>query len=234
MEDQVIIATFDNQNAAFEAAQDVQGLERGGVIKIKRGAIVTKDADGNLTFPDVKDVGRSWGLLGGGVLGALLGLLFGPAGAAGALGGAAIGLTVGGAGDALSDAVSQEQDDQFLQGAISAIEPGQTVLLAELDEESTEQIDAAVTRRGGKVFRTGLEVTGGLAQVPQRVQRDLAARRARIEQNVEADEAQVAWENDTLKENDIKVDRLMTINQQSKYDVYANSQGPASTRPLGE
>ena len=37
-----------------------------------------------------------------------------------------------------------------------------------------------------------------------------------------------------LKEGDIGIARIMTINQQSEYDVYANSQGPASTRPHDE
>jgi uncharacterized membrane protein len=234
MESRVIVATFDSQNAAFEAAQDVQDLERSGVIKIKRGAILTKDADGTLTIPDAKYVGTSWGLFGGGAIGALLGLLLGPAGAAGAVAGATVGLTVGAAGDALSDAVSNDRDDQFLQDAISGIEPGQTVLLAELDEESTEPVDSAVTSRGGTVVRTNLEVTGKVAQVRRRVQRDLAARRAKIQSDFEADQAQMSWENDTLKDNDIKVGTLMTINQQSEYDVYAESRGPASTRPVDD
>ena len=43
MENRIIVAVFDNQNVAFEAAQDVRDLERSGVIKIKRGTILTKD-----------------------------------------------------------------------------------------------------------------------------------------------------------------------------------------------
>ena len=51
MENRIIVAVFDNQNGAFEAAQDVRDLERSGVIKIKRGTILTKDANGTLTAP---------------------------------------------------------------------------------------------------------------------------------------------------------------------------------------
>lgn len=244
MENRVIVAAFDNQDAAFEAAQDAQDLERSGVIKIKRGAILTRDANGNLTIPDSKYGSSSWGTLGGGVIGTLIGSLkaslLGPAGAgvAGALGGAAAGLTVGAAGDALSDDIRDDQIDASLQDAISAIEPGQTVLLAELEEGSTESIAAALTPRGGRVFRTNLEVTSKVEQVRRRVQREVAARRAKIdakiEHDIEADEEQAAWENEILEENDIKVGRLMTINQQSEYNVYSESRGPASTRPVDD
>lgn len=236
MESRVIVATFDDQNAAFEAAQDAQDLERSGAIKIKRGVILTKDASGTLTAPDAKYVDSYWGLFGGGVIGTLLGSLFGPAsaGADGSLGGATVGLTAGAAGNALSDSIRDDREDQFLHDAISGMEPGQTVLAAELDEGPTEPVDAAVTRRGGRLFRANTEANTKVEQVRRRVRHDLTAQRAKIEHDIEADEEQMAWENDTLKENDTKVVDLLTIDQQSKYDVYANSQGPASTRPVDE
>jgi uncharacterized membrane protein len=236
MNNRVIAATFDDQDAAFEAAQDAQDLDRRGVIKIKRGAILARDVDGTLTIPDAKDLRGPWGLLGGGVIGALLGLLFGPAGAgaAGALSGAAAGLTAGAAGEALSDGVQDDRENQLIHDAIAGIEAGQTVLLAELDEGSTEPLDTAITRRGGRLFRTEGKPAGKLEQLRQRVRSDLAARRARIEHDIEANEEQMAWENDALKENDIKVFDLMTAGQRSRYDVYANSQGPSSTRPVDE
>lgn len=233
MESRVIAATFDNENAAFEAAQDAQDLERSGVIKIKRGAILIKNENGTLIAPDAKDVDDSWGLYRGGVTGSLLGFLSEPDGPSGSFG-AEAGLTVEDVEAALSDAVGHDHDDQFLHDAISGIEPGQTLLLAVLDEDSTAQVDAAVTRRGGTVFRTNLEVISKVERARHRIKRDLDALRAKVEHDIEADQAQIAWENDTLKENDIKVGRLMTSNQQSEYDVYANSWGPASTRPVDE
>jgi hypothetical protein len=163
-------------------------------------------------------------------------LLFGPAGAVGALGGAAAGLTVGATGDALSDAISHDRDDQFLRDAISGIEPGQTVLLAELDEEdeeSADRIDAAVTRRGGRVFRTSREVSQ-VEEVRHHVERKLTRKAASIEEDIAADEAERDHMHGLLKEGDVGIAKITTINQQSEYDVYANSQGPASTRPNDE
>ena len=86
MADRAVIAVFDTQNQAYGAAAELQRLADEGGITIKRGAIVTKDAKGNLTIPDSRDVGAPWGLLGGGLMGGLLGALLGPAGAAGAAG----------------------------------------------------------------------------------------------------------------------------------------------------
>jgi hypothetical protein len=72
-------------------------------------------------------------------------------------------------------------------------------------------------------------------QVRRRVQRDLARRAARVEEGIEAEEVQRDHMHDVHKQGDI-IDALdlLTINQQSRYDVYADSQGPASTRPLDE
>ena len=64
MADRAVIAVFDTQNQAYDAAADLQRLADDGTIDLKRGAIVTKDAKGNLTIPDSRDVGAPWGLLG--------------------------------------------------------------------------------------------------------------------------------------------------------------------------
>lgn len=234
MENRVIGATFDSENAAFEAAKEIQGLEKSGAITIKHGAIISKDESGNVTVPVSRHKDSAWGVVGGGVIGAMLGLLLGPGGAAGAMGAALAGMTVGAAGDNLSGGLSLDKEDELLDAVMSGIEPGQTVLLAELDEQSTELVEAAVTRQGGRIFRTGSTVSSKAEQAQEDVERHLAHQAAKIDSKIAADDAQRDWENDQTKEGDIETLRLVTINQQSQYDVYANSQGPASTRPLDE
>ncbi len=76
------------------------------------------------------------------------------------------------------------------------------------------------------------EASGKLEQVRRRVERDLKREAARIERDSAADEAERDLLHDDLKEGDIEILRIMTVNQQSEYDVYANSPGPSSTRPL--
>lgn len=149
MADRVIVAAFNSQNAAYDAAREIQNLDRDDVIKIKRGAIATKDDKGNLSIPDTKSIGSAWGLLGGTVIGGLLGLLLGPAGALmgasfGALGGSAVDLTN----------VGVRED--FIRTVGSEIMPNETVLLMEVDEGSSDSVDNILLRRGGRAYRTDI------------------------------------------------------------------------------
>ena len=163
MADRAVIAVFDTQNQAYGAAAELQRLADEGGITIKRGAIVTKDAKGNLTIPDSRDVGAPWGLLGGGLMGGLLGALLGPAGAAagaaagtaaaaGAAVGGAAGATLGGSADLLALGV----DQAFIDDVSAGLDPGHTALIAELSEGSTEPVDGAVRRHQGRVHRQDL------------------------------------------------------------------------------
>jgi hypothetical protein len=63
MANKVIAAGFDIQRGALAAA--IQRLESNRVVKVKRGVIVSKDQHGNLSIPGIREVGDSWGLLGG-------------------------------------------------------------------------------------------------------------------------------------------------------------------------
>jgi uncharacterized membrane protein len=164
MTNKLIVASFDNETAAFEAAQEIEAIGKRGLITIKRGAIVSKDANGKWSVPAAKTVRSSWLPLSGEPAGVLLGLLVGQA-AAFAVPMADRGdgegsdpvaeLSVGVSGDSLSDVVSgQLASGALLRAVGSQIEPGQTVCLAEIDEGSSEPIDKAVTGRGGRVFRT--------------------------------------------------------------------------------
>ena len=160
MADRVVVAVFAIQNQAYDAAKRVQDLDQDGTIELKRGAIASKDAKGNLTIPDTKDVGKPWGLLGGGIIGGLLGLLLGPVGAAasavgtaaatGATLGAATGVAVGGTVDLAEFGL----DEDFVDSVSTQLEPGETALIAEVNEGSTEPIDQIVARYGGRVYRT--------------------------------------------------------------------------------
>jgi uncharacterized membrane protein len=166
MADRAVVAVFDTQNQAYDAAADLQKLYNDAVIDIKRGAIVTKDEKGNLTIADSKDMGVPWGMLGGSVIGGLLGLMLGPAGlpagaAAGAAAtaaatGAAVGMSSGVVAGGAADLVGLGMDDDFVSDVGSKMDPGKSALIVEVDEGSTEPIDSAVARRNGKVYRSDL------------------------------------------------------------------------------
>ena len=166
MADRVIVAVFATQNQAYDTAARMQRLDDDGIIKVKRGAIATKDAKGNLTIPDSKHVGSAWGLLGGGLIGGLLGAMLGPvalaAGAAAsaavsaATAGAVVGTVGGGALGAAADLTEFGLDQSFIDDVTTQLYPGDTALIVEVDEGSTEPVDHVVSEYGGRIYRSDL------------------------------------------------------------------------------
>jgi uncharacterized membrane protein len=160
MADRVIVAVFAAQNHAYDAATHIQDLDKDGIIRLKRGAIATKDAKGNLTIPDTKGVGSAWGLLGGGLIGGLLGAMLGPVGvAAGAAAsaaatGAALGAASGGIVGGTVDLAEYGLSEDFIDDVSTQLDSGETALIAEVDEGSTESIDRIVAMHGGRVYRS--------------------------------------------------------------------------------
>jgi uncharacterized membrane protein len=145
--DRLVVAVFGSPNQAYAAAADLQRLADDGVIALTRGAIVGKDAEGNLSAPDSSSTpGGPWRLLVGGLLGGATGALLGPAGAAA---GAAAGAGVGATADVL--ALGFGMDHVYEVGA--GLGPGQWALLAEVGRGPAEPVDAAVQRHQGRVRR---------------------------------------------------------------------------------
>jgi uncharacterized membrane protein len=163
----VIVATFDTRNQAYEAASDIDWLSD-DVADVKSGAIVEKDLLGNVTTLDTKNIGGAWGtvggIAGGALVGALIGLLAGPGGAAvgsaagaaaassGAVGGSLVGGTLGWSADLINWGLNED----YLDTVRTRMLPGTTAVVAEVEEATTEPVDAAVMRHGGFVYRTPL------------------------------------------------------------------------------
>jgi uncharacterized membrane protein len=144
MAEQIIVATFNNTNAAYDAAQ---ALKDKGVVdfKPKAGVMVKKDDRGNLSLLESKER-PLWGTAIGTVAGALIGLI---AGAPGAAVGAALGATSGLSGDAVMSAL----DSDFVDSVTTEMRPGMTALIVEADEKSTRPVDDIVKLSGGHVYR---------------------------------------------------------------------------------
>jgi uncharacterized membrane protein len=163
MANRVIVAVFSTQNQAYDAAARMQRLDEDGIIKVKRGAIATKDAKGNLTIPDSKHVGSAWGLLGGGLIGGLLGAMLGPVGvaagaaaSAAAAAGAAVGAVTVGSVGAVADLTEFALNEDFIDEVTTQLYPGDTALIVEVDEGSTEPTDRVVSQYGGRIYRSEL------------------------------------------------------------------------------
>ena len=147
MSDQIIVATFNTTNAAYDAASAIKALKDTKVsdLKVKAGVMVKKDDLGNLSLLESKDR-PLWGTSVGTVTGALIGLI---GGAPGAALGAALGATSGLSGDVVMSAL----DSDFVDSVTRDMRPGMTAIIVEADEKSTRPVDDIVALGGGHVYR---------------------------------------------------------------------------------
>lgn len=141
----ILVAVFDNEEAAFSGLSGLKNLHRNGDITLYNSAVIAKDKFGNTVVkqePDNQPVGTFIGLF----LGALVGVLGGPVGVAiGASTGTLMGLT--------RDAVSAGVDYRFLDQVREAITPGKFAVIAEVDESWVAPVDLTIGECGGMVFR---------------------------------------------------------------------------------
>jgi uncharacterized membrane protein len=77
---QIIIAAFPDEGRADAALKELEELKKEHTIGILDAAVVRKDPDGKLHVKETEDMGGGRGSVIGGGLGAVLGLLGGPAG----------------------------------------------------------------------------------------------------------------------------------------------------------
>jgi len=147
MSDTIIVATFDNTNAAYDAASAMKKLMDQKIVdfKPKAGVMVKKDDLGNLSLLENKDR-PLFGTAVGTVTGALIGLIGGAPGAA-------LGASLGAISGVGSDAILAALDSDFVDSVTSEIRPGMTAIIVEADEKSTKAVDDIVARGGGHVRR---------------------------------------------------------------------------------
>src|ERR1700675_4722865 len=130
MSDRIIVATFNDTNAAYDAALALKDLKQAGIadFKLKTGVMLKKDDRGNVSLLESKDR-HLLGTAVGTATGLLIGLL---AGAPGIALGATLGATTGLGADAVMAAV----DTDFVDGVTRDLRPGMTAIVVEANEGS--------------------------------------------------------------------------------------------------
>ena len=146
----VIVVSFAEDRSAYEAFTNLKELDEQGQVSIEGAAIVQREEDGRIVTKDSVDKEQFAGTATGGLIGLLVGILGGPFGV---LIGGATGLLVG----SLYDVADAVDADSVLAQISSAIGPGQTVVLAEVDEQNADVVDQAMSRLGGTVLRRSVE-----------------------------------------------------------------------------
>ena len=171
--DNVIVVGFADDDRAYEAMTTLNELASQGQIGLVEAAVLIRDDDGQI---DVKDqvANDSWaGTASGGLVGLLIGILGGPLGV---LIGGATGLAAG----SLFDLADADDTDSALTHVSKTVKVGRTSLLAQVEEQSPEVIDAAMARLSGTVVRRSVVDVEAEIAAAEDAQRE-AKRKARAE-----------------------------------------------------
>jgi uncharacterized membrane protein len=147
MADRIIVATFNNSNAAYDAASAIKNLKDAGIdqFNLKAGVMVAKDELGNVSLLEDRDR-TLLGTIVGTTAGALIGLLGGAPGAA-------VGATLGATTGLTGDTIIASLDSDFVDSVTAQMKPGTTAVIVEADEGSTRPVDDIVALNGGSVYR---------------------------------------------------------------------------------
>ena len=146
MDDNVVVVAFADQSKAYQALSQLRQADAAGRLEVRAAALLERGPDGAVRVPEGDDVAPGVAVAGGGLIGMLIGVLGGPLGM---LLGSSTGMLAGGVA-----AVAHAEDQDIALDAISKqIEPGHTVLVAEVGEVTTEVVDNAMVPLGGTVTR---------------------------------------------------------------------------------
>ncbi|MEV5238772.1 DUF1269 domain-containing protein [Streptomyces cinnamoneus] len=142
MNDNVLFLNADSPRKGHRALDALRRAHAEGDITLREGAVIARDAEGALDFPDAADnTGTAPAFAMGGLLGGLLGILGGPLGVI-------IGFGAGGLIGGVHDARGATASNAALEMLAAEVPPGSTVLMAEVREESPETTDRVLAPFG--------------------------------------------------------------------------------------
>jgi uncharacterized membrane protein len=142
---QIIVAAFPDEGKADAALKQLQELKKEHMIGILDAAVVRKGQDGKLHVKETEDMGGGRGSVIGGGLGAMLGLLGGPAGLLlTTAGGALIGGLVAKSHDA-------NLPNERLQQLGEALTPGSSAVVAIIEHRWVEDARQALAKEGADI-----------------------------------------------------------------------------------
>jgi uncharacterized membrane protein len=142
-----IAVTFDDADQALQALGSVRSLEKEDKIHLRDTAVVSKDTAGKVSVKNEASSGTETGAVVGGILGAMLFLIF-PV--AGIIGGAVVGGLIG-------RSVSPGVDGGFVKEVADDLPNGGSALFLLIKDGDVELLIAAMRRYEGRIRQTSLD-----------------------------------------------------------------------------
>jgi uncharacterized membrane protein len=166
----VLAVTFTEDAKAYEALTTLKQLDTQNQVDLAEAAVVVRGEDGRLDTRDEVDGGDGLSATaGGGLIGLVIGILGGPFGV---LIGGATGLLIG----SLFDMDDEDDTESALADISRSVQVGRTAVLAQVNEQSPDVIDAAFGSLGATIVRRSLEDVEAEIAAAEKAQK--AARRA--------------------------------------------------------
>jgi uncharacterized membrane protein len=144
--DSVVVVGFNQNSQAYEGFSSLKSLSDQQKITARSAAVVERDQTGALQIKDSFDADTGVATVGGGFVGMLLGVIGGPVGMV-------LGLTGGALAGGSFELRGADEQDEVLTRLNAAINPGHTVLVAQVNEPTVEVLDKAMGDLGGTVVR---------------------------------------------------------------------------------
>jgi uncharacterized membrane protein len=144
--DSVVVVGFKENDKAYEGFSELKSLSDQQQLAARSAAVVERDQAGKLQIKDSFDAESGGPTSGGGLVGMLLGAIAGPYGML-------LGLTGGALAGGSYEMRRSDEQDEVLTQLNAAINPGHTVLVAQVNEPTVAVLDKAMGELGGVVIR---------------------------------------------------------------------------------
>jgi uncharacterized membrane protein/sporulation protein YlmC with PRC-barrel domain len=146
----LVAVAFDAPEDAGQALEFVERSQKKGALKVLNAAVLVKDAAGNVTIKDTRDIDPKKGRRLGAVTGGLIGLVGGPVGVVvGALAGA-------GAGGVAGAKIDFGFSEQFLEGLKKYLKPDTSALILLVEHGYYQQLSEVIAEEEGVFFQQTL------------------------------------------------------------------------------
>jgi uncharacterized membrane protein len=204
----LIIASFKQEAEAIEASQKLNELESIGDITIYEMVVIKKNEDGQTAVLQA-DTDEGVRTLSGMAVGTLIGALAGP-----------VGVVVGMFTGTLAGMAAEEDHygftEDFTSKVLAQLQPGETAVVAEIDEDNEVFVDGSLNPLGATLTRTDVdyEYDEYSDEEMDELDEEIAAERAKIKSATDAEKSKIHKEIADLKEK--RKERIADLKEKVK------------------